>query len=174
MAARRHKSVSHGVAILEAAQLLAAAGYAVDDDPQALLTDDAAPWRVCTEPDLAFNLKGEWWPVKVQREISTRTLDKWRKTLEFTGRLALVLYHEEARKKQAGILTAARFRLPKGVIWLSSLEQMEGGAWDWQEITTTGRTIISFRSAFTGRRVTRETLETLWYNMAGHSWRKGR
>ncbi len=137
-AARRHKSVSHGVAILEAAQLLAAAGYAVNDDPQALLADDTAPWHARAEPDLAINLKGEWWPVEVQRETSTRTLDKWRKTLELTGRLALVLYHEEARKKQAGILTAARFRLPKGVIWLSSLEQMERGAWDWQEITTTG------------------------------------
>ncbi len=138
VAARRHKSVSHGVAILEAAHLLAAAGYAVDEDPHALLADDAAPWHARAEPDLALFLEDAWWPVEVQRETSTRTLDKWRKTLEFTGRLALVLYHEEARKKQAAILTAARFRLPHGVIWLSSLERMERAAWEWQEITTTG------------------------------------
>lgn len=35
-------------------------------------------------------------------------------------------------------LTAARFRLPAGAIWLASLEQMERGAWAWQEIATTG------------------------------------
>lgn len=137
-AARRHKSVSHGVAVLEAAHHLIAAGYDVDDDPQALLADDAAPWHARAEPDLAFLLKGEWWPTEVQREVAGRGLTKWGKTLELTGRLALVLYHEAARKKQAGILTAARFRLPAGTIWLASLEQMERGAWTWQEITTTG------------------------------------
>lgn len=138
VAALRHKSISHGVAILEAAHLLAAAGYDVDDDPQALLADDAAPWHARAEPDLAFLLQDEWWPVEVQREVSPRVVAKWAKSLELCERLALVLYHEEARKKQAAILTAARFRLPRGVIWLASLEQMERGAWTWQEITTTG------------------------------------
>jgi hypothetical protein len=138
VAARRHKSVSHGVAILEAAHHLAAAGYAVDDDPQALLADDTAPWHARAEPDLALLLQGEWWPAEIQREVSPRVVAKWAKSLELCGRLALVLYHEEARKKQAAILTAARFRLPAGVIRLASLEQMERGAWAWQEITTTG------------------------------------
>ncbi len=137
-AARRHKSVSHGIAVLEAAHHLAAAGYTVETEPRAVLAAADAPWRARAEPDLAFTLRCEWWPTEVQREISERVVAKWIKSLELIGRLALVLYHEEARKKQAGILTAARFRLPKGVIWLSSLEQMERGAWDWQEITPTG------------------------------------
>jgi len=38
VAARRHKSVSHGVAILEAAQLLAATGYQVETEPGAILS----------------------------------------------------------------------------------------------------------------------------------------
>ena len=136
VAARRHKSVSHGVAILEAAQLLAAAGYDVDDDPQALLADDASPWHARAEPDLTFTLSGEVWPTEVQREVSPRVVAKWAKSLELCGRLALVLYHEAARRKQRMILFEARYKLPAGRILLSSIEAMEAGGWTWEELTT--------------------------------------
>ncbi len=117
---------------------LIAAGYDMDNDPQALLADDASPWHARAEPDLAFTLSGEMWPVEIQREVSPRVVAKWAKSLELCGRLALVLYHEEARKKQAAILAAARFRLPKGMIKLTSLERMEAGGWRWEEVTTLG------------------------------------
>ena len=51
-------------------------------------------------------------------------------------RLALVLYHEEARRKQQMILFEARHKLPAGVIRLVSIEAMESGDWDWEELTT--------------------------------------
>ena len=38
--------------------------------------------------------------VEVQREVSPRVVAKWAKSLELCGRLALVLYHDEARRKQ--------------------------------------------------------------------------
>src|SRR5690606_27979157 len=110
----------------------------VDDDPQALLADDTAPWHARAEPDLALLLKGERWPAEIQGDVSPRVVAKWAKRLELCGRRALVLCHEEPRRKQAAILTAARSRLRTGVIRLASLEQMERGAWAWQEIATTG------------------------------------
>jgi hypothetical protein len=87
VAARRHKSVSHGIAVLETA-------------PGALLAVEDEPWRARAEPDLAFTLGGEVWPTEVQREVSPRVVAKWAKSLELCGRLALVLYHDEARRKQ--------------------------------------------------------------------------
>ena len=57
MAARRHKSVSHGIAVLETAyHHLAAAGYAVETEPGAVLAAEDEPWRARAEPDLAFTL----------------------------------------------------------------------------------------------------------------------
>jgi hypothetical protein len=137
VAARRHRSVSHGVAILEARDLLRVAGYDVEDDPQAMLAS-ADKWGARAEPDLAVSLEGQPWPVEVQREVSARTLDKWTKSLKLGGRLALVLYSEEARVRQAALLEPARYRLPKGRILLASLEAMEAGAWGWQEVVTRG------------------------------------
>ncbi len=67
------------------------------------------------------------WPVEVQREVSPRVVAKWAKSLELCGRLALVLYHEEARRKQQMILFEARYKLPVGSILLSSIEAMEVG-----------------------------------------------
>lgn len=135
-AARRHKSVSHGIAVLETAHHLAAAGYEVETEPGAILAAEAEPWRARTEPDLAFTLSGEVWPVEVQREVSPRVVAKWAKSLELCGRLALVLYHEEARCKQQMILFEARYKLPAGRILLASIEAMEGGGWVWEELTT--------------------------------------
>ncbi len=137
MAARRHKSVSHGVAILEAADHLSAAHYDVEDDPQAMLASDDDPWRARVEPDLAFTLRDEVWPVEVQHEVSERLVVKWTKSLTLVGRLALVLYSEEARRKQQLLLHAARYKLPAGVIELTNLEAMEAGDWRWEELTTT-------------------------------------
>ena len=51
-------------------------------------------------------------------------------------RLALVLYHEEARRKQQMILFETRYKLPAGSILLSSIEAMEAGGWTWEELTT--------------------------------------
>ena len=135
--ARRHKSVSHGVAILEAAHHLRAAGLVVDDDPQAMLAGGER-WGPRAEPDLVVILDGEPWPVEVQRETSERLLDKWRKALALTGRLALVLYSEEALGREAAILRSAARQLPAGLIRLASLEAMEGGGWRWEEISTHG------------------------------------
>ena len=47
---------------------------------------------------------------------------QWIKSLTLIGRLALVLYSEEAQRKQQMILHAARYRLPADVIKLTSLE----------------------------------------------------
>jgi hypothetical protein len=135
-AARRHKSVSHGIAVLEAAHHLAAAGYKVETEPEAVLATADEPWRARAEPDLAFTLSGEVWPAEVQREVSKRLVAKWIKSLELNGRLALVLYSEEARQKQQMILFEARCKLPVGRILLSSIEAMDGGGWAWEELTT--------------------------------------
>ena len=136
VAARRHKSVSHGIAVLETAHHLGAAGYAVETEPGAVLAAADEPWRARAEPDLAFTLSGELWPVEVQREVSPRVVAKWAKSLELNGRLALVLYHEEARRKQQRILIETRHKLAAGVIRLVSIEAMEAGDWAWEELTT--------------------------------------
>jgi len=136
VAARRHKSVSHGIAVLETAHHLAAAGYAVETEPGAILAAAEEPWRARAEPDLAFTLRGEVWPVEVQREVAPRVVAKWAKSLELCGRLALVLYHEEARRKQQMILLETRHKLPAGRVLLSSIEAMEVGGWAWAELTT--------------------------------------
>ena len=136
VAARRHKSMSHGIAVLETAYHLAAAGYAVETEPGAVLASEDEPWRARAEPDLAFTLAGELWPVEVQREVSPHVVAKWAKSLELCGRLALVLYHEAARRKQQMILFEARYKLPVGRVLLSSIEAMESGDWAWEELTT--------------------------------------
>jgi hypothetical protein len=136
VAARRHKSVSHGIAVLETAYHLAAAGYAVETEPGAVLAAADEPWHARAEPDLALTLSGELWPVEVQREVSMRLVAKWIKSLELNGRLALVLYSEEARQKQQMILLEMRYKLPSGVIRLVSIEAMESGDWDWEQLTT--------------------------------------
>ena len=69
-------------------------------------------------------------------EVSPRVVAKWAESLELCGRLALVLYHEEARRKQQKILFEARYKLPAGRVLLSSIEAMEGGGWAWEELTT--------------------------------------
>ena len=61
---------------------------------------------------------------------------KWAKRPELCGRLALVLYHEEARRKQQRILFEARYKLSAGRLLLSSIEALEGGGWAWEELTT--------------------------------------
>ena len=136
IAARRHKSVSHGIAVLETAHHLAAAGYAVETEPGAVLAAADEPWHARAEPDLTLTLSGELWPVEVQREVSKRLVAKWIKSLELNGRLALVLYSEEARQKQQMILLEMRYKLPSGVIRLVSIEAMEAGGWAWEELTT--------------------------------------
>jgi hypothetical protein len=72
----------------------------------------------------------------VQREVSERVVAKWAGSLELCGRLAPVLYHEEARRKQQVILFEARYKLPAGRVLLSSIEAMEAGGRVWEELTT--------------------------------------
>jgi hypothetical protein len=73
---------------------------------------------------------------EVQREVSPRVVAKWAKSLELSGRLALVLYHEEARRRQQMILFEMRYKLPADRVLLSSIEAMDGGGWAWEELTT--------------------------------------
>ena len=115
---------------------MAAAGYAVKTEPGAVLAAEDEPWRARAEPDPALTLRGELWPVEVQREVSPRVVAKWAKSLELSGQLALMLYNEQARRKQQMILFEARYKLPAGVIRLVSIEAMEAGGWAWEELTT--------------------------------------
>jgi hypothetical protein len=129
--ARRHQSVTHGVGILEARDYLQAAGCTVVDDPAAILSVAEERWGTRTEPDLIVVMDSEAWPVEVQREVSERLLTKWAKSLATAGRLALVLFNEEHRRRQHAILERARRELPVGAVRLTSLEAMETQEWCW-------------------------------------------
>jgi hypothetical protein len=129
-AAREHRSAVHGVGVLEARDHLRAKGYKVNDDPEAILEYEDRQWRRRVEPDLIIQSKDEVWPVEVQREVSERLLEKWKKVLALTGRLALILFNVAHREKQERILRRAR-RLPRGNICLMSLEEMQAGDWEW-------------------------------------------
>ncbi len=120
--ARQH-GIVHGVGILEAADHFRTAGYEVDDAPEAILAGPER-WGPRAEPDLVVVADDVRWTVEVQREVSERLTDKWRKTLELAGRLVIVLFNEEARENQARILKRAGVG---GEVWLLSLEAMERG-----------------------------------------------
>jgi regulator of replication initiation timing len=135
-AVKRHRSIAHGVGILEARDHLRAAGYQVDDEPDAILARAQERWGERVEPDLIVWMDGQPWPVEVQREVSNRLLDKWRKGLELAGRLTLVLFSERHCARQAHILRQARRKLPRGEIRLTSLEAMEGGSWQWMNLNS--------------------------------------
>jgi hypothetical protein len=130
-AVKRHRSIVHGVGILEVRDHLRAAGHRVDDEPEAILAHAQGRWGERVEPDLVVRMDNESWPVEVQREVSDRLLDKWHKGLELAGRLILVLFSERHRERQQLILRAALRRLPPGEIRLTSLEAMEKGDWRW-------------------------------------------
>lgn len=134
--AKRHSSVTHGVGILEVKDHLRAVGYEVDDDPGAILVDERERWRNRSEPDLVAVWEGVRWSVEVQREVSERVLDKWSKALSLTGRLMLVLFNERKRKQQIEILKQAEQEsdMPQGSIWVTSIEAMRTGEWDWTEV----------------------------------------
>lgn len=128
--ARKHHGVVHGVAVLEARDLLRGAGYQVDDEPEPL-TEGGERWGARAEPDLLATLLAVGWPVEVQREVSDRLVQKWVKTLQVRARLMLVLFSKEAAQKQARILQAAYTSLPRSEICCLSLEEMEAGQWEW-------------------------------------------
>jgi hypothetical protein len=128
--ARHHRSVGHGVGILEALDHLQAAGYEVDADPDALLATGER-WGRRAEPDLMVRMDGDWWPVEVQREVSERILGKWEKALKLAGRLALIVFSRHQERNQAELLRSSP---PPGTVRLSSLEGMEDGDWIWGTI----------------------------------------
>jgi regulator of replication initiation timing len=130
-AVQRHRSIAHGVGILEARDHLRAAGHRVNDEPEAILARTQERWGERMEPDLVVWVDDKPWPVEVQREVSNRLLDKWRKGLELVGRLVLVLFSEQHCARQAHILKQARRKLPRGEIRLANLEAMERGNWQW-------------------------------------------
>ncbi|MBN1811789.1 MAG: hypothetical protein JXA14_08130 [Anaerolineae bacterium] len=136
IAARQHKSVAHGVGILEARDHLRDAGYLVNENPDAVVGSAQERWGARTEPDLIMTKSDESWPVEVQREVSERLLNKWAKILSLADRLALILFNEEQRYKQEEILGEAicRGQLVNGEIRLTSLEAMESGEWTWADI----------------------------------------
>ncbi len=128
--AKQHKSVLHGVAILETRDHLRAQGYEVDAEPAPVLKGDN-PQGIRTEPDLVATIDGRRWAVEVQREVNERLLDKWLKSLELMGALALVLVSESDRSRQQRILDKAHF---KGAVRLISIEAMDKGDWQWSFI----------------------------------------
>jgi hypothetical protein len=134
--AQKHRSIAHGVGILEARDHLREAGYVVSDDPQAILADSGQRWGPRSEPDLVVTMDGVAWPVEVQREVSERMLGKWEKALALAGRLALVLFNEEHREKQATILEPSLWYgySGRGDVRLTSLEAMEAGDWEWHTV----------------------------------------
>jgi hypothetical protein len=132
-AARMHRSAVHGVGVLEARDHLRAAGYEVDDDPGPILEYQDREWSRRVEPDLMLQMDGEDWAVEVQREVAQRQRDKWTKVLALSGRLVLILFNVAHREKQQRLLRHAQ-RLPRGTIYLASLEEMETGEWDWSII----------------------------------------
>jgi hypothetical protein len=132
-AARQHRSAVHGVGVLEAQDHLRAVGYRVDDDPEAILAQDESRWGRRQEPDLLVWMDGHAWPVEVQREVSQRLLDKWEKALSLNERLVLILFNVQHREKQETLLRQDKRvrRLRRGIIRLTSLEEMETGDWGW-------------------------------------------
>jgi hypothetical protein len=132
-AARQHRSAVHGVGVLEARDHLRAAGYRVDDDPEAILEQDGDRLGRRQEPDLVVWMDGGAWPVEVQREVSQRLLEKMEKALSLSERLVLILFNVEHRKKQEVLLRQdQRVRgLRRGAIYLTSLEEMETEGWKW-------------------------------------------
>ena len=130
---QKHKGVEHAVGILEAQHWLAAAGFTVDLEPPARLYNAADPWGARVEPDLTATLRGELWPVEVQREVDTRNGEKWRKAVELYGRLMLIVFNEQRREKQLQLLgeELARWDWPAGSIWVWSLEALERGVEGW-------------------------------------------
>jgi hypothetical protein len=135
-AARLHCSAAHGVGVLEVRDHLRAAGFLVDDSPDAILAGAEEQWGSRMEPDLLVVQDGRAWPVEVQREVSERLLTKWGKALSLAGRLILVLFNEQRRSKQEAILERAVWYggLPKGEIRMTSLEAMEAGNWEWKTV----------------------------------------
>jgi hypothetical protein len=136
--ARAQQSVAHGIAILEARDLLTAAGYTVETDPAPLLADPAVPLGERSQPDLVLiAADGVRWPVEVQREVHARRVAKLAKALELGGgRLILILFHEAKRQQQQAILELARAQLLPGVILLTSLTEMTAADWAWHELRT--------------------------------------
>lgn len=137
--ARRHRSVDHGIGILEARDLLRSAGYAISDTPAALLSDPHQPSGPRSQPDLALtDAAGAVWPIEVQREVHARNTEQWAKALALGGRLILILFSAAKRQQQQAILELARLdrRLPPGLILLSSIEELAAPAWAWHELRT--------------------------------------
>ena len=70
---------------------------------------------------------------EVQRRFPHMVVAKWAKSLVLCSRLALVLYHEEARRKQQTDPVEARHKLPAGRI---SVDQHAG---QWKPAAGPGR-----------------------------------
>jgi len=134
-AQRLHRSVTHGVAILEVAEHLRRMDMAVEMEPGPLYETGNAGWGKRAQPDLITHLDDELWPVEVQRKVADhdRYREKWAKTLRATGRLMLVLFSDERMSAQRAILKRwmRRSDWPAGEVWLGSLEGMIDDAEDW-------------------------------------------
>ena len=127
--AQTHKGVEHAVGILEVRDWLAANGFDVDMEPEARPFDAGEPFGARVEPDLLATIKDVTWPVEVQREVHERNGDKWRKAVELYGRLVLIVFNEQAHKRQVQLLQAemGRWGWPAGIIRVGSLEALERG-----------------------------------------------
>ncbi len=124
-----HVSARHSLAILEARDHLRQMGLPTDDDPLPCPQRSEDPFGPRSEPDLVTYYQDRVYPVEVQREVASRHLPKWEKSLDLYQRLMLITFSEASLRRQGTNLILARQRgqLPTGRILLASLERFENG-----------------------------------------------
>ena len=124
-----HVSARHALAILEARDYLRQMGLPTDDDPPPCPQSAEDPLGPRSEPDLVAYYQNRVFPVEVQREVGSRYLPKWEKSLDLYQRLMLITFSETSLRRQGTNLILARQRgqLPSGRILLASLERFENG-----------------------------------------------
>lgn len=125
----RHSSPRHALAILEVRDYLRQLSLPTDDDPPPCPQNAADPLGVRSEPDLLTHYQERVFPVEVQRDVGSRHLPKWEKSLELYQRLMLITFTEASLRRQGTALMLARQQgqLPSGRILLASLERFENG-----------------------------------------------
>lgn len=125
----QHSSPRHALAILETRDYLRQLGLPTVDDPPPCPQSAADPLGPRSEPDLLSFYQERIFPVEVQREVGSRLLLKWEKSLELYQRLMLITFSEARLRRQGAALMLARQRgqLPTGRILLASLERFEHG-----------------------------------------------
>ncbi len=125
----QHISPRHALAILEARDHLRYMNIPTDDAPPPCPQSAKDPFGPRSEPDLLAFFQDRVFPVEVQRDVGSRYLPKWEKSLDLYQRLMLITFSEASLRRQGTVLILARQRgqLPTGQILLASLERFEYG-----------------------------------------------